>query len=97
MAAARSLRAIDGMMAMIRDDLAALGVVHEVFFSERSLQTVDGNLDAVRATIEDLRARDLIYEGRLPPPKGQKDEDWEDREQTLFRATSSATMSIGRC
>lgn len=79
--------AIDGMMAMIRDDLAALGVEHETFFSERSLQAVDGNLDAVRATIEDLRARDLIYEGRLPPPKGQKDEDWEDREQTLFRAT----------
>lgn len=79
--------AIDGMMAMIRDDLAALGVVHDVFFSERSLQAVDGNKDAVKATIEDLRARDLIYEGRLPPPKGQKDEDWEDREQTLFRAT----------
>jgi arginyl-tRNA synthetase len=79
--------AIDGMMAMIRDDLAALGVVHEVFFSERSLQEVDGNLDAVGATIADLRARDLVYEGRLPPPKGQKDEDWEDREQTLFRAT----------
>jgi len=79
--------AIDGMMAMIRDDLAALGVVHEVFFSERSLQKVDGNKDAVAETIEDLRARDLIYEGRLPPPKGQKDEDWEDREQTLFRAT----------
>lgn len=79
--------AIDGMMAMIRDDLAALGVVHDVFFSERSLQKVDGNLDAVAETIADLRARDLIYEGRLPPPKGQKDEDWEDREQTLFRAT----------
>lgn len=79
--------AIDGMMAMIRDDLAALGVVHDVFFSERSLQAVDGNVDAVRETIEDLRSRDLIYEGRLPPPKGQKDEDWEDREQTLFRAT----------
>ncbi|SEG80005.1 arginine--tRNA ligase [Bosea lathyri] len=79
--------AIEGMMAMIRDDLAALGVVHDVFFSERSLQKVDGNKDAVRETIEDLRSRDLIYEGRLPPPKGQKDEDWEDREQTLFRAT----------
>lgn len=79
--------AIDGMMAMIRDDLAALGVVHDVFFSERSLQKVDGNLDAVGATIEELRSRDLVYEGRLPPPKGQKDEDWEDREQTLFRAT----------
>ncbi|WID97238.1 arginine--tRNA ligase [Bosea vestrisii] len=79
--------AIDGMMAMIRDDLAALGVVHGVFFSERSLQGRDGNSNAVHQTIEDLRARDLIYEGRLPPPKGQKDEDWEDREQTLFRAT----------
>ncbi|TAJ27283.1 arginine--tRNA ligase [Bosea sp. (in: a-proteobacteria)] len=79
--------AIDGMMAMIRDDLAALGVVHDVFFSERSLQAVDGNKDAVGETIADLRARDLVYEGRLPPPKGQKDEDWEDREQTLFRAT----------
>jgi arginyl-tRNA synthetase len=79
--------AIDAMMAMIRDDLAALGVVHDVFFSERSLQAVEGNTDAVLSTIEDLRARDLIYQGRLPPPKGQKDEDWEDREQTLFRAT----------
>ncbi|SIQ72437.1 arginyl-tRNA synthetase [Bosea sp. TND4EK4] len=79
--------AIDGMMAMIRDDLAALGVVHDVFFSERSLQAVDCNKDAVGETIADLRARDLVYEGRLPPPKGQRDEDWEDREQTLFRAT----------
>ena len=79
--------AIDGMMAMIRDDLAALGVVHDLFFSERSLQGRDGSSNAVHQTIEDLRARDLIYEGRLPPPKGQKDEDWEDREQTLFRAT----------
>jgi arginyl-tRNA synthetase len=79
--------AIDGMMAMIRDDLAALGVVHDLFFSERSLQGRDGNSNAVHQTIEDLRSRDLVYEGRLPPPKGQKDEDWEDREQTLFRAT----------
>lgn len=79
--------AIESMMAMIRDDLAALGVVHDVFFSERSLQKQDGNVDAVGKTIEDLRERGLIYEGRLPPPKGQKDEDWEDREQTLFRAT----------
>jgi arginyl-tRNA synthetase len=79
--------AIDGMMAMIRDDLAALGVVHEVFFSERTLQVGAGNSNAVGRTIEGLRAENLVYEGRLPPPKGQKDEDWEDREQTLFRAT----------
>ena len=25
--------------------------------------------------------------GRLQPPKGMKPDDWEDREQTLFRAT----------
>jgi len=78
--------AIAAMMAMIREDLAALDIRHEVFFSERSLAA--GPSDAIAAMIADLRARDLVYEGRLPPPKGQPVEDWEDREQTLFRATS---------
>lgn len=76
--------AIDAMMAMIREDLAALGIEHDVFYSERSLQTP---VDKIAATVADLRERGLIYEGRLPPPKGQLPEDWEDREQTLFRAT----------
>ena len=74
------------MMAMIREDLAALNVAHDVFFSERSL--VAGPSDEVAATIAALRAEDKIYEGRLPPPKGAPIEDWEDREQTLFRATA---------
>jgi arginyl-tRNA synthetase len=78
--------AIDAMMVMIREDLAALGVAHEVFFSERSLST--GATDVIAATIAELRARDIIYEGRLPPPKGQVDDDWEDRVQTLFRSTN---------
>jgi arginyl-tRNA synthetase len=80
--------AIDAMMDMIREDLAALDVRHDVFFSEASLQArnmPDG--DRVAATIQDFVDRGLIYQGRLPPPKGQKDEDWEDREQALFRAT----------
>ncbi len=76
--------AIDAMMAMIREDLAALNVRHDVFFSEASLQAPQ---DKVGAFIADFRARDLIYQGRLPPPKGQKDDEWEDREQSLFRAT----------
>lgn len=77
---------IDAMMAMIREDLAALNVVHDVFFSEKSLQT-GPNGDRVREAIETLRANGLMYEGRLEPPKGQLPEDWEDREQTLFRST----------
>jgi arginyl-tRNA synthetase len=78
-------RAIAAMLAIIRADLAALNVEHEVFFSERSL--TEGSSGAVESTIEALRAKGLIYQGRLPPPKGQPIEDWEDREQTLFRAT----------
>jgi arginyl-tRNA synthetase len=78
--------AIDAMMALIRDDLAALAIRHDLFFSERSLS--QGATDQIRATIDALRGRDLVYEGRLPPPKGQPIEDWEDREQTLFRATA---------
>ncbi len=77
--------AIDAMMALIRDDLAALGVRYDVFFSERSLTS--GNGGKVSAVIADLAARGLVYQGRLPPPKGQVDADWEDREQTLFRST----------
>jgi arginyl-tRNA synthetase len=74
------------MMDLIRKDLAGLDIRHDIFFSERSL--AGGPVDLIAATIEDLRARDLVYEGRLPPPKGQPSEDWEDREQTLFRATA---------
>jgi arginyl-tRNA synthetase len=78
--------AIESMLEMIRDDLAALNIRHDVFFSERSLS--QGETDQIRETIEELRARGLVYEGRLAPPKGQAIEDWEDREQTLFRATA---------
>src|SRR5712691_11545784 len=78
--------AIESMLASIRDDLAALNIRHEVFFSERSL--FSGQKDRVAATIETLRQAGKVYEGRLPPPKGQLPEDWEDREQTLFRSTA---------
>jgi arginyl-tRNA synthetase len=78
-------RAVDMMMAEIRNDLAALNVVQDVFFSERSL--IDGPRDQVGETIAALRRAGYVYEGRLPPPKGAPVEDWEDREQTLFRAT----------
>ncbi len=74
------------MMATIRADLAALNITLEVFFSERSL--MQGDVDRVAATIDWLRARGFVYEGRLPPPKGAPPEDWEDREQTLFRSTA---------
>ncbi len=77
--------AIDAMMAMIREDLAALSIRHAVFFSERTLHGGDGS--PIASAIDDLRKRGLVYEGRLPPPKGAPESDWEDREQTLFRAT----------
>ena len=78
-------KAIAMMMDEIRGDLAALNVKHDVFFSERSL--IEGQ-DKVGATIEALRKKGDVYEGRLPPPKGAPVEDYEDREQTLFRATA---------
>jgi arginyl-tRNA synthetase len=79
-------RAIEMMMGQIRDDLLALKVVHDVFFSERSL--LEGPRDQVSEMIAALRRAGYVYEGRLAPPKGAPVEDWEDREQTLFRATA---------
>jgi arginyl-tRNA synthetase len=77
--------AVDMMMATIRSDLAALNVRHDVFVSERSL--IDGGTNLVASTIAELRAQGHVYEGRLPPPKGVPIDDWDDREQTLFRST----------
>jgi arginyl-tRNA synthetase len=73
---------IAAMMDLIRDDLAALNIRHDVFTSEAALHA-DGKVDAALATLE---ARDLIYVGVLEPPKGKLPEDWEERPQTLFRA-----------
>jgi arginyl-tRNA synthetase len=79
-------RAIDMMMAEIRNDLQALGIVQDEFFSERSL--IEKGTDRVAETIDWLKEKGHVYEGRLPPPKSGAVEDWEDREQTLFRSTA---------
>lgn len=77
--------AIAAMLAVIKEDLAAVNVRHEVFSSERSLTAGD---DEVKITIEELRKKGLVYEGRLEKPKGHDDGEWEDREQTLFKSTA---------
>ena len=75
---------IAAMMESIREDLAVLGVHPDVFTSERALVEAG----AVNATIAQLESQGLIYDGVLEPPKGKTPEDWEPREQTLFRATA---------
>ncbi|MCF6443537.1 arginine--tRNA ligase [Nereida sp. MMG025] len=73
----------DAMMDIVREDLAALGIEMDVFYSEKSLY----GTGRIEAAIEDLRGKGLIYRGTLEPPKGQMPEDWEPREQTLFKST----------
>ncbi|MGS0647556.1 arginine--tRNA ligase [Komagataeibacter melomenusus] len=75
--------AVDTMMGMIREDLAALGVHHDVFTSEAGI-LADGETDRA---IKKLEEKGLIYEGVLEPPKGKLPDDWEARPQTLFRST----------
>ncbi|GAA5079529.1 arginine--tRNA ligase [Roseibacterium beibuensis] len=75
--------ATDAMMDLIRADLKALGVEMDVFFSEKSLY----GTGQIEAAIKDLDGKGLIYRGTLEPPKGKTPEDWEPREQTLFKST----------
>ena len=75
--------ATDAMMDLIRADLKALGVEMDVFFSEKSLY----GTGRIEAALRSLTEKGLIYEGVLEPPKGKKPEDWEPREQTLFKST----------
>ncbi|HPD90856.1 MAG: arginine--tRNA ligase [Rhodobacter sp.] len=76
--------ATEAMMAMIRQDLAMLGVTMDVYSSEKALY----GTGRIEAAIDTLRAKGLIYEGVLEPPKGKTPDDWEPREQTLFRSTA---------
>ncbi len=76
--------ATEKMMDMIRDDLATLGVEMDVYFSEKSLY----GTGRIEAAIDTLRDKGLIYEGTLEPPKGKLPDDWEPRQQTLFRSTA---------
>ncbi len=75
--------ALKAMMALIREDLAALGIRHDNFYSERALH----ESGAIEKTLAFLEAQGLIYVGVLDPPKGKTPDDWEPRPQTLFRAT----------
>ncbi|WP_170338212.1 arginine--tRNA ligase [Ruegeria arenilitoris] len=76
--------ATDAMMDLIRADLKALGVEMDVFFSEKSLY----GTGKIEAALKSLSDKGLIYEGVLEPPKGKTPEDWEPREQTLFKSTA---------
>ncbi|WP_428516429.1 arginine--tRNA ligase [Roseovarius sp.] len=76
--------ATDAMMALIREDLDALGVHMDVFYSEKSLY----GTGRIEQALDALHSKGLIYEGVLEPPKGKKPEDWEPREQTLFKSTA---------
>jgi len=76
--------AIEKMLDLIRADLAALGVEMDIYSSERSLY----GTGQIEAAIDTLRQKGLIYRGTLEPPKGKMPEDWEPREQTLFRSTA---------
>ncbi|WP_116084146.1 arginine--tRNA ligase [Tropicimonas sp. IMCC34011] len=75
--------ATDAMMERIRSDLASLGVSFDHFFSEKSLY----GTGKIEKAIDWLSGKGLIYDGVLEPPKGKVPEDWEPREQTLFRST----------
>ncbi len=77
-------RSTEAMMAMIRADLDALGVRMDVYSSEKALY----GTGKIEAAIDRLRGMGLIYEGVLEPPKGKTPEDWEPREQTLFKSTA---------
>lgn len=75
--------ATEAMMQLIREDLAQLGIKMDVFFSEKSLY----GTGLIEDAIKELDDKGLIYRGTLEPPKGKMPEDWEPREQTLFKST----------
>jgi arginyl-tRNA synthetase len=75
--------AVDAMLLLIKKDLADLGIYHDVFTSEKNLKD-NGKIEDA---LEIMQKKGLLYKGVLEAPKGKTPEDWEPREQTLFKAT----------
>jgi len=75
--------AVDSMLSLIKNDLADLGIYHDIFTSEKKLKD-DGRIEDA---LEVMEKKGLLYQGVLEAPKGKTPEDWEPREQTLFKAT----------
>lgn len=78
--------AVDEMMCLIKDDLLSLNIKHDIFFSEKELHKYEDK--EIKDTIGDLTLKGYIYKGVLEAPKSQQMEDWEPREQILFKSTS---------
>lgn len=79
-------KAVAAMMAVIKEDLMALNIQHDVFFAESFLHR--DHQQPIKDALQELTQRGYIYKGKLEAPKGHSHEDWEDREQILFRSTS---------
>lgn len=80
--------AISSMLSMIKEDLATLNIHHDLFYSERDLHEKKDSQSTIDTMLQKMREKGHVYQGKLPPPKGEAPEDWEDREQTLFRSTA---------
>ena len=79
--------AMDAMLALIREDLKSLNIHHDLFFSERSLHQPSRQGSIIDQMLQRMRDGGYVYEGQLPPPKGHLPEDWEARNQILFKST----------
>ena len=75
--------AMQEAMVMIKNDLLSLGIKHDLFVSETELV----NKNNVKKAIKILEDKNYIYTGVLPKPKGDENEDWEPRDQLLFKST----------
>jgi len=74
---------VDALLSVIKSDLAKLSINQDLFISEKNLV----QQDKITIAIEILKKQDLIYEGILEPPKGKQIDDWEPREQMLFKSS----------
>jgi len=78
-----TLLSVSESLKLIKGNLANLGIIHDKFTSET---TIVQNKE-VEKVIENLRQKNLIYQGKIKAPKGDNDREWIEREQLLFRST----------
>ena len=74
---------IENSLLIIKSNLKKIGIVHDTFVSEKS---IIGNKEVEKA-LKKLKEQDLVFEGKIEAPQGEKKKISETRNQLLFRST----------
>ena len=78
-----TLLSVEESLKLIKINLKNLGITHNKFTSEREIV----EKKEVEKVIDKLKKNNFVFEGKIDAPVKEKNENWSERKQLLFKST----------